>query len=189
MDHRSASTTTPAPGAIVRTADQEPWPVVGASPTPTLRLAAGIGLVAGWLDLGMMVVKKRLIDGDFYRLGEHFVWLIPTGVAVLVLLPGIVLALIARLRRTGVRPGLAVGLPTFVGALDLCARLPFELWASLLLSGGLAIQAARLVDRRRRASFELSRRTTPWLVGILLAVMLAMIGRRAWSDHRARAAL
>jgi arylsulfatase A-like enzyme len=181
--------TSATPGAIVGTADDGPPPIAGASPVTALWLATGIGLVAGWLDLGMLVVKKRLIDGDFYRLGEQFVWLIPAGVAVLVLLPGMVLALFARLRRTGVPPGLAVGLPTFVGSLDLCARLPFELWASLLLSGGLAIQSARLFDRRRRASFERLRRTTPWLVAALLAVMLAMIGGRAWSDHRARAAL
>src|SRR6185312_10899552 len=64
-------------------------------PATILLLAAGIGLVAGWLDLAMLVVKKRLIDGDFYRLGEHFVWLVPAGVAVLVLGPGIGLALLA----------------------------------------------------------------------------------------------
>ncbi len=160
-----------------------------AGPATILLLAAWIGLVAGWLDLAMMVVKTRLIDGDFYRLGEHFAWLIPAGVAVLVLSPGILLAPIARLRRAGVRPGWAVGPPAFIGSLDLCARLPLELWASLLLSGGLAIQAARLVGRRRGRAPAFVRRTTPWLVGALIATMLATVGGRAWSDHRARAAL
>jgi hypothetical protein len=84
---------------------------------------------------------------------------------------------------------LAVGLLSFVGFLDVCARLPLEIWASLLLSGGLAIQSARLVGRRRRASLELVRWTTPLLAGALLAVMLLTIGRRAWSEHRALAAL
>src|SRR5207244_1623088 len=110
------------------------------------------GLVAGWLDLGLMVVERRLIHGGFYRLGEHYVWLIPLGVAVLMLVPGMVIALIAGLRRGGVRPELAVGLLAFVGFLDVCARLPLDLWASLLLCGGLAIQSARLVSPRRRAT-------------------------------------
>jgi arylsulfatase A-like enzyme len=158
-------------------------------PATILLLATWVGLVAGWLDLGLMVVNRRLIHRDFYRLGEHFVWLIPLGVAVVVLLPGMVLALIARSRRGGVRPGMAVGLLSFVGFLDVCARLPLELWASLLLSGGLAIQAARLVGPRRRAAFEWMRRTTPWLSGALVAIMLLKVGGRAWSEHRAMAAL
>ena len=37
--------------------------------------------------------------------------------------------------------GMAVGLLSFVGFLDVSARLPLELWASLLLSGGLAVQS------------------------------------------------
>jgi hypothetical protein len=49
----------------------------GLRPATILLLSTWIGLVAGWLDLVMLVVKKRLIDGDFYRLGEHFVWLNP----------------------------------------------------------------------------------------------------------------
>ena len=97
---------------------------------------------------------------------------------MLVLVPGIVLALVARLRRGGVRLGIAVGLLSFIGFLDVCARLPLELWASLLLSGGLAIQSARLVGPRRRAILRLVRRTTPLLIGALLAVML-VTDRRA----------
>jgi arylsulfatase A-like enzyme len=158
-------------------------------PATILLLATWVGLVAGWLDLGLMVVNRRLIHGDFYRLGEHFVWLIPLGVAVLMLVPGMVLALIARWRRAGVRPGTAMGLLAFVGFLDVCARLPLELWASLLLSGGLAIQSARLAGARDRATRGLVRRTTPWLIGALLAVMLAKFGGRAWSEHRAMATL
>jgi arylsulfatase A-like enzyme len=161
----------------------------GLQPATILLLSTWIGLVAGWLDLGLMVVNRRLIHGDFYRLGEHFVWLTPLGVAVMVLVPGMVLALIARLRRGGVRPGIVVGLLSFLGFLDACARLPLEIWASLLLSAGLAIQAGRLIGARRGATLGLVRRTAPWLVGALAAVMLAKIGGRAWSEHRARAAL
>jgi arylsulfatase A-like enzyme len=184
----SGITTTEAPEKILQKSGAGS-PSVGASPVTILRLAVWVGLVAGWLDLALMVVNRRLIHGDFYRLGEHFVWLIPLGVALVVLVPGMLIALVAGLRRGGVRPGVAVGLLNFVGSLDVCARLPLELWASLLLCGGLAIQSARLVGARRRVALGLVSRTTPWLVGALLAVMLAKFGGRAWSEHRAMAAL
>ena len=78
---------------------------VGAGPGTVLLLAVWIGLIAGFLDLGLMVVNKRLIDRDFYRLGGDFAWIIPAGVTILVLVPAIVIALIARDARTGRPPG------------------------------------------------------------------------------------
>ncbi len=162
---------------------------IGAGPVTILGVAVWIGLIAGFLDLGLMVVKTRWIDGDFYRVGGDFVWIIPAAVAVLVFLPATVLALVARLRHGGLRPGVAVGLLSFVGFIDLCARLPLELWAAFLLSGGLAIQSGRLVGPRRRAFLELVRRTTSLLVGILVASALGTIGVRAWTEYRAAASL
>ena len=82
-----------------------------------------------------------------------------------------------------------MGLLSFVGFLDVSARLPLDLWASLLLCGGLAVQLARLVGRRRSAFLRLVRRTVPLLAGALLTIMLVTIGGRAWSEHRAAAAL
>jgi arylsulfatase A-like enzyme len=147
-----------------------------------------IGVVAGFLDLGTMIVN-RVIDGDFYRLGEHFYWLIPVGLAILVLLPGTILALLAGLRRRGVQPGVSVGLLAFVGFLDVCAWLPLALWAAILLSGGLAVQSARLVGPRWDRFLRLVRLTTPLLCGIVLLTLLGTIGARAWSEHRAVTAL
>ena len=160
-----------------------------ASPATIVLVAAAIGLAAGFVDLGLMVVKRRLIDGGFYHLGEHFGWIIPAGVMVLVMAPAAVLALIARLRPGAVRPGLAVAVLSFVGYLDVSARLPLELWASLLFSGGLAVQSARLVDRCRGRLEKLARVTALLLGGALLTIMLTTIGGRAWSEHRAVTAL
>src|SRR5262249_50825798 len=117
---RSGITATEVPETTLQAADGGS-PPVGASPAMILLPATWVGLVAGWLDLGLMVVDRRLIHGDFYRLGEHFVWLIPLGVAVLMLVPGMVIALFAWLRRGGVRTGTAVGLLAFVGFLDACS--------------------------------------------------------------------
>ena len=135
------------------------------------------------------MVNRRLIDRDFYRLGGDFTWIIPAGVTILVLVPAIVIALIARMRGGAVRLGVAVWVLSFVGFLDVCARLPLEPWAALLLCGGLATQLVRMVRPRRTAFVRLVRRTVPLLAGILVAIMLVTIGGRAWSEHRAASAL
>jgi hypothetical protein len=189
MDTRSGSdpgesTSSAPPGTEVGSPHARP------APTTVLLVSLWIGLTAGFLDLGFMILKNRPIDGeDFYRLGEGFPWIIPAEVAALVLLPGVVLALVARLRTAGVPLGMAVALLSFVGFLDLCALLPLEPWASLLLSAGFAVQAARLVRGRRRGFLRLARLTTPVLAGAVLALAVGTSGARAWSEHRAIAAL
>jgi arylsulfatase A-like enzyme len=157
-------------------------------PATVLLLAAAIGLVTGFLDLGLMLMKKCAIDGDFFRLGGDFWWIIPLGVAALVLLSGAALALAARRRPSGIRLDLTVGLLSFVGFLDLSARLPLDFWSSALLSMGLAVQSARVV-RRRHTVLRWLRRATPLLIGALLAVALVTRGSRAWSEHRAASTL
>ena len=154
-----------------------------------LLLAVWIGLAAGFLDLTILVIRKRLIERDFVHVGADFPWVVPAGVATLVLLPGLVLALVARLRRGRASLGRAVWLLSFVGFLDLSAKLPLEFWSSLLLSAGLAVQTARQVSRRRHAFLRFARLTAPLLVVAVLALALATSGVRAWSEHRAVAAL
>ena len=78
-----------------------PWPrrprVVSRSGT-ILLVAVWIGLIAGFIDVGLLVLKRKWIERDFFRTGGHFPWLIPLAVTTLVFVPAIVLALIGRLR-------------------------------------------------------------------------------------------
>ncbi len=99
---------------------------VGAGPGTVLLLAAWIGLIAGFLDLGLIVVSRRLISRDFYRLGGDFTWIIPLGVTILVLVPAIVIALIARMRGGTVRLGVVVEVLSFVGFLDVWRGFPWK---------------------------------------------------------------
>jgi Sulfatase len=115
--------------------------------------------------------------------------LMEAGVGVVLLVPGTAFALIAGLRHGLASLGAIVGFLSFVGFLDVCGRLPLELWASLLLSGGLAVQAARLIRPRRLPFLRLVRLNTPLLVVALMALMLLKLGGRAWSEYRAAAAL
>jgi arylsulfatase A-like enzyme len=158
-------------------------------PATVLLLAAWIGLAAGFVDLGLFLFRKGLIERDAVRLDEGFPWIIPAGVAVLVLLPGSVLAVVARLRRGRASLARAVGLLSFVAYLDLCARLPLEFISSSLLSAGLAVQTARFVRARRHSCLRFARRTVPLLAGAVLILAFLTTGVRAWSERRAITAL
>lgn len=155
----------------------------------TLLVAVWVGLTAGFADAAAVVVHRRWIEHDFLRLGGDFVWLIPLGVTSLVLAPAVVLALIVWSRHGAVRPGTVAGLLGFVGFLDVSARFPLAVWAAFLLSGGLAAQLARLVNRHSSGFARLIRWTVPPLAGLLAAAVLVTIGGRAWAEYRARAAL
>jgi arylsulfatase A-like enzyme len=160
-------------------------PGVRTTPATILLVAIWVGLTAGFLDLGLMILRKRLTDDVFYRLGDHFWWIIPAGVAVLLAVPGIILAVVAYLRGGRIGLGVVAGLLSFVGFLDVCARLPLELWASLLLSGGLGVQTAWLVGARREPFLWLVRHTAPVLVVAILAIAALTLGSKAWSEYRA----
>jgi arylsulfatase A-like enzyme len=158
-------------------------------PATILLVATWIGLTAGYLDLGLMILRKHLTGDEFYRLGSHFGWIIPAGVSGLLLMPGTALAMIARLRRGGTALGVNVGLLSFVGLLDVCARLPLELWASLLFAGGLAVQLAWFVGRHSKPFLRLVRQTWLLLLGAVFATMVLKSGGGAWLEYRAAAGL
>jgi arylsulfatase A-like enzyme len=159
-------------------------PPAGTSARTVLLLAIWIGLITGYLDAGLLVLTARVLDRAFYRVGIDFVWIIPVGVTVLLLAPAIVIALIARIRRGRIHLGWVVGVLSFIGFLDVCARLPLYSWASLLICGGLSVQLARLVGPRGPSFLRIVRATAPLLVGLVATTIVAMIGGRAWSEYR-----
>jgi arylsulfatase A-like enzyme len=73
---------------------------------------------------------------------------------------------------------------SFLGFLDVCARLRLEMWAAVVISGGLATVSVRVVCRHRAGFLRLVRLTAPLLVAILVVTMCAMIGGRLWSEYR-----
>ncbi len=125
MDLEPQTATETAPRAMF-SVDTPRTPAGRVTTGTLLLLASWVGMIAGFLDLSLMVIHRRVIEGDFYRLGGYFAWLIPLGVTALVLVPAIVLAVIARFRGGTVRLRLAVGLVFFVGILDVSAGCPWS---------------------------------------------------------------
>jgi arylsulfatase A-like enzyme len=167
-------------------------PSVRIGAATILLVAASIGLVAGFVDLGQVVlaILKNHLDGQrLFRMGHDLVWIIPTAVTVVVLVPGLVLALIAWIRRSGLRLGFVVGVLSFVGFLEFVTRYRISFWSTILLCGGFASVCARLAERRSRGFLRLSRLTTPALLGTLIVVAVVTLGGAAWSEHRSLARL
>jgi arylsulfatase A-like enzyme len=173
------------PGAVVSAANPT-LPGIGAG--AVILIGTWIGLIAGFGDVGFLVINRRLIFRDFYHLGADFSWIIPSGVMVMVLVPALLIALFAKIRGS-VRLGVPVLLLSLVGFLDLCARLRLELWATLIISLAMAIQSVRLVRSRPAGFLRLVRRTVGWLVAILVGTMFVTHGGRVWSEYHQQANL
>jgi arylsulfatase A-like enzyme len=151
-------------------------------------IATWFGLLAGFGDLGILIVKRRWLDPDFYHIGGDFPWIIPLSVLVMVSAPAIPIAVFVRWRGS-IRLGLLVGWLSFAGLIEMFARLPLELWACALFSVGLSVQCARVAARHRSGFLKLVRWTLPLFVGALVATMVVTMGGRELSESRRRAAL
>ena len=164
----------------VESAGKPTLPGVGAG--AVMLIGTWIGLIAGFGDVGILVVNRQFIYRNFYHLGADFPWIVPSGVMVMVLVPALLIALFARIRGS-VRLGVPVLLLSLVGFLDLCARLRLELWASFIISIALAVRSVRLVRSRRAGFLQLVRRTVGWLIAILVGTMFVTYCGRAWSEY------
>ena len=138
-------------------------PAVRITPLTIVLVAVWIGLVAGFLDLGqvvLLILKNRFIDGQgLYRLGRDFLWIIPLGVAVIVL--------VARVDdrfdrgRTANRSLLGVG-----GGRPLIRwfpRVQYEI-SPLVLVGGLDLR------RIRHRVSPICPATQPWISHVVSSV-------------------
>jgi arylsulfatase A-like enzyme len=184
---------TSLPTGQVELNDVDITPVVRITPATIVLVAVWIGLVAGFLDLGqvvLLILKNRLIDGQaLYRLGRDFLWITPTGVSVIVFLPGLMLALIGTLRRRCLSLDVVVGVLSFVGFLEFSTRFPLSFWSALLICAGSATVSARFVRRHSHKFLTLCRVSTPVLVGAVILISLVTAGRAAWAERRSLASL
>jgi arylsulfatase A-like enzyme len=152
-------------------------------------LAISFGLCAGYLDLFLTLVRKLYWDDEWVlRIGRDFAWTVPVAHALLLLIPGVAIAAVSRLRprRVSVRAGSwLLGTLAIWGAL---LRLPLYSVCSLLLAAGLGRQISAVLASRRW-----HRRTVQYTVGGLFGLLglLAALssGRQAIEEHLAVAGL
>lgn len=152
----------------------------------SIRVAVWAGVLFGLLEAGVLVVRQSVF-GQFLFLSSEYVWMTPAAGAILFAILGLCWAGLAGIFRVRFTYAGTVGLfvfPTAFSALSACGCL--SILATVVLAGGIAIQASRLATR----NVERFNRLTAWsTVVILTTVALMACGRAGWRRHAERQAL
>lgn len=155
-----------------------------------LLVAVWFGLVSGYVDLGAIFIKRDVFHGSlYYEQGKHFRWVVPVANCAIMLIPGLVLAVVSR-----IRPGLV----SFRSALWLLAtlaiwgpllRAPLYGVASLLVAAGCGRWLGSRVAKHPKGALRFFR----WSLAVpLIAVIVTAVislSREAAAESRAIAAL
>ena len=158
-------------------------------PAIAVLLAVSLGLCAGYLDIGIMLLAKWFWNNDGYvHSARDFWWTVPAGHAAL-LLAGAVLVVAVNIC---VRGRISLGAGTWLlSALAIWAallRAPMAGLSSLVLSIGLGQLLGKMVAvrgiRPRRLVYS-----SPGLLGILGTLAAVSTGREVVRERRAVAAL
>jgi arylsulfatase A-like enzyme len=162
---------------------------VPLSPAAAVLLAISFGLCGGYLDLFLMLFKKYYWNDEWILgVGRDFPWTVPAAHAVLLMIPGLVIAAGSRLRPrlVSLRAGswLFATLAIWVALL----RLPLYGACSVFLAAGLGRPISAAV-----ASRGWSPRTVRYalagLLGLLGVLAALSSGRQAIREHLAVAGL
>ena len=178
------------PAAIDEGADS-PAPDHATAPFRSISilvLAAWLGLAAGLLEVGAIVLRKHTVDlNHLYWMSRHFVWLIPLANLAIFLILGLFAAVLnSRGGRRGrwLAPRLLFAialLPVVWGALPRIYGL-----AGFLLALGLAVRLALVTERHAAGFHRLVRFSLPVLAGLAATLAAAVLGGdrlRAWREE------
>jgi TRAP-type C4-dicarboxylate transport system permease small subunit len=146
-----------------------------ASPLPApLAAAAAIGLIAGVIEVALMVVA-RLVFHRYTHRDPQLVWAAPTSLLLLCLLATLPLFPLARSGSATPARGWVIGIAGFLGALELTLLAErLHPLARLVLAAGVGVQAARLANRFPRRARGIVR------IGGLTAAALTLLAGVAW---------
>jgi arylsulfatase A-like enzyme len=163
-----------------------PRPAAGA----TILLAIAFGLCAGYLDVGIIVLKKYCWNSEgYFRTASDFPWTVPLGHAFLMLVPGVMVVVLSRRwprlfsRRTA--SWLFATLAVWMALL----RLPVYAPCSLLFAAGLSRVITTAVAAHDLLRPHLGRLIFGAFVGVLGVSAAVTSGWRAVSEYRTVAGL
>jgi arylsulfatase A-like enzyme len=159
------------------------------SPTAAVLLAIAFGLCGGYLDLGLILFKKLCVNPEgSFRSARDFPWTVPMSHAVLLVIPGAVVAAVNRIRPKLISLNGASWLFAALALYSALLRLPIYGACSLLLAVGLARPIRNVVVARGLYSRPLRGILAP-LLGLLLVLAALSSGRQAILESRAVAGL
>jgi arylsulfatase A-like enzyme len=158
------------------------------APPSTLLLAISLGLCAGYLDLGFLLFKKYWWKPDGFRIASDFPWTVPVGYAVIMLVPGVLLAAVNRLWPHLIALRTVSWLLVTLAVWSAALRAPLYGQCSLLLAIGLGRvigDRIAMLDWRPRQT----RSIFAALIGILGVLALLSSGWQAFREYRAEIGL
>jgi arylsulfatase A-like enzyme len=146
-----------------------------------LVLSAWCGLVAGLLEVGTIVLRKRLFDSNrLYGMSRHFIWLIPATNLLVFLALGIVLCLVVF---AWPRPGRWVA-ARLLAALTLLSPLLIAFpqvygFAWLIVALGIAVRLVPVLDRHAALFHRTWKVSFPIAAGVVAALAASL-----WAGDR-----
>jgi arylsulfatase A-like enzyme len=153
-------------------------------PGVAVLLAIGFGLWGGYLDLLVILFKKFFLNPEgSFRAPRDSLWTIPIGHAILLLVPGLAVAALNRIRPNLVTANLAFFLFATLAIWSALLRLPIYSGCSLLLAIGLARPVTTLILAHCGRWIEAA------TVGLLVFLALVSSGRQAVIEDRKLATL
>ena len=159
------------------------------SPTAAVLLAISFGLCGGYLDLGVILFKKLCVNPEgSFRSARDFPWTVPVSHAALLVIPGVVVAAVIRLRPKLLSLNVASWLFATLAIWSALLRMPMYGVCSLLLAAGLAGQISKVVVARGLSSRPM-RLVLAASLGLLIVLAALSSGRRAVGKSRAVAGL
>src|SRR5262249_21670015 len=147
------------------------------------------GLCGGYLDLGVILVKKVCLNPEgSYRSARDFPWTVPVSHVVLLLIPGVMVAAVNRLRPQSLSLNDASWLFLTLAIWSALLRMPIYGACSLFLAAGLARPISNAVVALGLNSRPLRSLLVADL-GLLIVLAALSSGRRAVGETRAVAGL
>jgi arylsulfatase A-like enzyme len=155
-----------------------------------LMLAAWFGLVGGYFDLGMIFLKKDLAHAAlFYQQGRNFRWVVPVANLIVMMVPGLLVAVLTRLR-----PGLvSLRSASFIFATlaiwGPLLRSPLYGVACLVFAAGAAYLISRWIADHASGFRRFTRHSLIVLVALVSTTAVVSLRRQSLAEPRAVARL
>ncbi len=175
--------------SVPETGPRRPLRGVSLSPAAAILLAISFGLCAGYLDVAITLLGKYCWNKDgYFRNARDFPWTIPAGHALLLLVPGLVVAVLNRRPRGRVSLRAGVWLFAALAIWAALLRAPLYGACSLLLAVGLGRLIADAVAARGIAPLRL-RYFAAALLGVWAVFAAFTSGWQVVREYRAVAGL
>jgi arylsulfatase A-like enzyme len=152
--------------------------------------AAWFGLVGGYLDLGAIFFNRDVLHASlYYEQGRHFRWTVPLASVAFMIIPGLLLVAMSRMRIGLVSARTVAWLLATLAIWGPLLRAPLYGVATLLVAVGLGRLVSTWCARHQAGFGRFVRYSLAGLVVLLVSTAGVALRSRALAESRALASL